>query len=168
MRRFRDFFLISGLLLLILGIRIFIGIRYVALIPELDEWFTCSWLQSWSDGIHNWGYIFARNNNHPICMFLSLELGQYLLNGYWDSRLGFLAFSLIHTLYAAFVLIVFKDLLTSKDRGWLLAFVFFLFAIPFSGYRLTDSMLWPHAAMMLFGLWALYGAALCIGKAGAE
>jgi hypothetical protein len=154
--RFRDLFLVAGLLILILGVRIFIGTRFVAEIPQGDDTFTLSWLQSWSQGTHDWGFIFHRHNGHPMELYYLANLGQFLMNGYWDGRLDFLVCAFVHTAYAAVVIATFGNILTPRDRGWLLIFIFVLFAVPFGGYRIGWGLLWPQTAMMFFGVWALY------------
>ncbi len=154
-QKLRPWLLCGGILLLILGFRIFIGIRFVAAIPQIDDWATIVWLQNWANGNHDWSFIWQRHNGHIMVLYNLLNLGQYLLNGYWDGHLDFLAFTIIHTLYAAVAIFAFQDLLTPRDRGWLLAFIFLLFALPFAGYRIGWGNEWPHSAMMLFSLWGL-------------
>ncbi len=154
--RSRDLFIVAGLLILILGLRIFIGIRFVAEIPQGDDTFTLSWLQTWSQGTHDWGFIFHRLNGHPMELYYLANLGQFLMNGYWDGRLDFLVYAFVHTAYAAVVIATFGNILTPRDRTWLLLFIFVLFAVPFGGYRIGWGLLWPETAMMLFGVWALY------------
>ncbi len=149
----------TGILLLILGLRIFIGIRFVAEIPQIDDRPTLLWLQNWSQGIHDWGFIWQRHNGHPMELYYLANLGQYLLNGYWDGRLDFLVSAFIHTAYAAVVIGTFWNVLTPRDRGWLLVLIFGLFAVPFAGYRIAWGLLWPDTAMMAFSLLALYLAA---------
>jgi uncharacterized membrane protein (DUF485 family) len=157
--RYQNALLVAGVLLLILGLRIFIGIRFVAEIPQIDDEPTLLWLQQWGQGVHDWGFLWHRHNGHPMVLYYLANLGQYLLNGYWDGRLDFLVYAFIHTAYAAVVMLTFWNVLTPRDRGWLLPFIFALFAIPFAGYRIAWGLLWPDTAMMLFSLWALYLAA---------
>jgi signal transduction histidine kinase len=140
-------------------LRIFIGIRFVAEIPQSDDNATILWLQKWSQGIHDWGFIWQRHNGHPMVLYYLANLGQYLLNGYWDGRLDFLVYAFIHTAYAAIVIMTFWNVLTPRDRGWLLTLIFVLFAVPFAGYRIAWGLLWPDTAMMVFSLSALYLAA---------
>lgn len=146
-------------MLLILGLRIFIGIRFVAEIPQFDDNATILWLQKWSQGIRDWGFIWQRHNGHPMVLYYLANLGQFLLNGYWDGRLDFLVYAFVHTAYAAIVIMTFWNILTPRDRGWLLALIFVLFAVPFPGYRIAWGLLWPDTAMMVFSLSALYLAA---------
>jgi hypothetical protein len=157
--KYSDAFLVAGILLLILGLRISIGIRFVAEIPQYDDNATILWLQKWSQGIHDWGFIWQRHNSHPLVLYYLANLGQYLLNGYWDGRLDFLVYAFVHTAYAAVVIATFWNVLTPRDRGWLLALIFVLFAVPFAGYRIAWGLLWPDTAMMAFSLSALYLAA---------
>jgi hypothetical protein len=157
--KYSNAFLVIGILLLILGLRIFIGIRFVAEIPQIDDNPTVLWLQKWSQGIHDWGFICHRNNGHVMVLYYLANLGQYLLNGYWDGRLDFLVYAFVYTAYAAVVILTFGNVLTPRDRGWLLALIFGLFAVPFAGYRIAWGLLWPGAAMMIFSLSALYLAA---------
>lgn len=154
--QYRDALLVTGVLLLILGFRISIGIRFVAAIPQIDDNATILWLQKWSQGIHDWGFIWQRHNGHPMVLYYLANLGQYLMNGYWDGRLDFLVFAFIHTIYAAVLIMTFWNVLTPSDRRWLLIVVFVLFAVPFAGYRIAWGLLWPDTAMMLFSLLALY------------
>jgi hypothetical protein len=157
MEKLKNFCLIAGILLLLVGFRIFIGIRFVAAIPQGDDWSTVLWLQKWAEGIHDWRYIWERHNGqHLLVLYNLANLGQYLLNGYWSGTLDFLTASFIHVAYGAVVIFTFKDLLSAKDRGWVLAFIFFLFAVPFAGYRVGWGNNWGHSAMMLFSLAALY------------
>jgi hypothetical protein len=156
LQRYRDFFLVSGILLLILGMRIFIGIRFVAEIPQEDDLRTVEWLQKWAQGIHEWVFIITRHYGHPMEMYYLANLGQFLLNGYWDGRLDFLVYAFVHTAYAAVVIATFGNVLTPRDRGWILALIFLLFAVPFAGYRIAWGLLWPHSAMMTFALGAIY------------
>jgi len=158
LQKFRDIFLIAGLLLLILGVRIFIGIRFITALPQLDDGSTLIWLQNWANGIHDWGFAWARHNSHPMPMYYFMNLGQYLLNGYWDGHLDFLVYAFIHTAYAAVVILTFWKVLTPQDRRWLLPLIFLLFVVPFAGYRIAWGFLWLHTAMMLFSLWTLYVA----------
>jgi hypothetical protein len=157
--KYRNAILIGGVLLLILGLRILIGIRFAVEIPQADDFSTANWLQQWSQGVHNWSFIWQRHNGHPMELYYLANLGQYLLNGYWDAQLDFLVYAVIHTAYAALVILTFWNLLTPRDRGWLLTLIFGLFAIPFAGYRIAWGLLWPDTTMMLFSLWALYLAA---------
>jgi hypothetical protein len=152
----RDFLLVAGILILILGVRIFIGNRFVAGIPQWDDTPTLWWLQKWSQGTHDLGFIFQRHNGHPMELYFLANLGQFLMNGYWDGRLDFLVYAFVHTAYAAVVIATFGNILTSRDRGWLLLFIFVLFAVPFGGYEIGWGFLWPDTAMMLFGIGALY------------
>jgi hypothetical protein len=152
-------FLGAGILLLILGSRIFVGIRFVAEIPQIDDNATLLWLQRWSQGIHDWGFIWQRHNGQPWVFYYLANLAQYRLNGYWDGRLDFLVHAFVHTAYAAVVIVTFWNVLTPRDRGCLLAFIFMLFAVPFAGYRIAWGLLWPDSAMMVFSLSALYLAA---------
>jgi hypothetical protein len=156
--RFRDLVLIAGILIVILGVRIFTGIRFVAEIPQGDDTIPMSWLQNWSKGIHDWGFIFQRFNGHPMELYYLANLGQFLMNGYWDGRLDFLIYAFIHTVYAAVVIATFWNILTPRDRPWLLLFIFALFAVPFAGYRIAWGLLWPDTAIMLFSVWALYAS----------
>lgn len=143
-------------MLLILGIRIFIGIRFVTEIPRSDDDATLLWLQQWTQGVHDWGFIWERHNVHQMAFYYLANLGQYLLNGYWDGRLDFLVSTFIHTAYAAIVIATFWNVLTPRDRGWMLALIFMLFAVPFAGYCIAWGLLWPDTAMMGFSLLALY------------
>jgi hypothetical protein len=157
--KYRNAILVGGVLLLILGLRIVVGIRFVLQIPQADDFSTVNWLQQWSLGVHDWAFIWQRHNGHPMVLYYLANLGQFLLNGYWDARLDFLVYALIHTAYAALVIFTFRNLLTPGDRGWLLTLIFGLFAIPFAGFRISWGLLWPDTMMMLFSLWALYLAA---------
>jgi len=143
-------------LLLILGLRIFIGIRFVAGIPQIDDNDTLIWLQQWSQGIHDWGFPWHRHNGHPMVLYYLASLGQYRFNGNWDGRLDFLVYAFAHTAYAAVVMFTFWNVLAPRDRGWLLTLVFVLFAVPFAGYRIAWGFLWPDTAMMLCSLLALH------------
>ena len=138
---------------MLLGVRIFTGIRFVAEIPQGDDTIPMSWLQNWSKGIHDWGFIFQRFNGHPMELYYLANLGQFLMNGYWDGRLDFLIYAFVHTVYAAVVIATFWNILTPRDRPWLLLFIFALFAVPFAGYRIAWGLLWPDTAIMLFGVW---------------
>jgi hypothetical protein len=157
--KYSDAFLVAGILFLILGLRIFIGIRFAIEIPQWDDNVTILWLQNWSQGIHDWGFIWHNHNGQPWALYYLANLGQYLLNGYWDGRLDFLVFAFAHTAYAAVVIATFWNVLTPRDRGWLLPLIFVLFAVPFAGYRIACAFLWPDTAMMIFSLSALYLAA---------
>ena len=148
--------LIGGLLLLILGVRIFVGIRFISPLPQLDDWWTVHWLQAWSDGVHNWAYIWQRKNDHPLEMYFLTDLVQYLRNGYWDARLDFLDNAVAHTIYALVVFLTFRNVLATRDRAWVTGLIFFIFVIPFAGYRINWGILWPHSAMLSFSLLALY------------
>jgi len=148
--------LITGLLLLILGLRIFLGNPFVAQLPLVDDFYCLFWLQRWSEGVHDWSYVWSRHSEHPMELYNLLILTQFLLNGGWDARLDFLLGSVVHTFYAAVVILTFWDLLPPRYRGWLIFFIFALFAIPMSGYRISWGFLWPHAAGMAFSLAALY------------
>jgi hypothetical protein len=156
LRRWRDPLFIAGILLLILGTRIFIGIRFVAAVPQGDDAYTLAWLQGWSQGVHNWGFIFQRHNGHPMELYYLANLGQFLLNGYWDPRLDFLVYVFIHTIYAAVVIATFGHLLAPRDRVWILFFILFLFAIPFAGYRIGWGLEWPDTAMMALALGGIH------------
>ncbi len=136
--------------------RICIGIRFVGEIPHADDYATLLWLQGWFQGVHDWGFIWQRHNGHPMVLYYFANLAQYLLNGYWDARLDFLVSAFIHTAYAAVVIAIFGNVLTLRDRGWLLALVLVLFAIPFAGQCIAWGLLWPDTAMMIFALAALY------------
>lgn len=157
--RYRNALLVGGVLLLVLGLRILVGIRFVAAIPQIDDDDTLLWLQQWSHGVHDWGFIWQRHNGHPMVLYYLANLAQYRLDGYWDGRLDFLVYVFVHTAYAAVVMLTFWNVLTPRDRGWFLTFIFVLFAVPFAGYRMAWGLLWPDTAMMLFSLWALYLAA---------
>jgi len=159
LQRYRDGLLVTGLLLLILGLRIFIGNAFVPELPLVDDYDNFAWLQAWAQGVHNWGFIVVRYNGHPMELYKLAVLAQYLLNGYWDAHLDFLVSSLVHTFYAAVVILTFWDVLPPRHRRWLLLFIFALFAIPFAGYRISWGFLWPHAAGMAFSLAALYYSA---------
>jgi hypothetical protein len=141
---------------LILGLRIFIGIRFVAQIPQGDDYRTLIWLQKFSEGIHDWGFIWQRSNGHFFVFYYLANLGQYLLDGYWDPRLDFLVYALVHVVEAAVVIFTFQNVLVPRDRWWILAFIFFLFAVPFGGYRIAWGNLWVYSDVMIFGLAALY------------
>ena len=154
--KLRSFFLVAGVLLLVLGMRIFIGIRFVGEVPHTDDYPTLLWLQKWFQGVHDWGFVWQRHNGHPMVLYYFTNLGQYLLNGYWDARLDFLVYALVHTAYATVVIATFWNVLTTADRGWILALVFVLFGLPFAGQCIALGLLWPDTAMMIFSLAALY------------
>ena len=153
-----QFLLLGGLVLLILGIRIFVGARFLSPLPQIDDWGVVAWLHNWANGIHDWSRIWMRNNDHPMELYYLAILLQYHLNGYWDSRLDFLAGALAHAVYALVIFLTFRDILGKRDRNWMTGFIFFLFAVPFAGYRINWGIIWPHSAMMTFDVLALYFA----------
>ena len=157
LQRARPGLLLTGMLLLILGMRIYVGVRCFAEVPQGDDGSTIGWLQRWSQGDHDWSMVWRlHNGSHPMEMFYLANLAQFQLNGFWDGRLDFLVSALVHTAYAAVVLWTFGGLLARRDRGWIYLFTLVLFAVPFGGYRIAWGLLWPNSAVMMFALPAIY------------
>ena len=160
LRRYCHPLLLAGMLLLILGMRIYVGVRCLAEIPQMDDSTAISWLQKWSHGVHDWSVVWTLHNGaHPMELFYLANLVQYRLNGFWDGRLDFLVSAFVHTAYAAVAFWTFGHLLARRDRAWIYLFLLVLFALPFGGYRVGWGLLWPFSAMMVFTLPAVYLAA---------
>jgi hypothetical protein len=64
--RWRHVLLVAGILLLILGTRIFTGIHFVAAVPQGDDSFTLTWLQAWSQSVHDWSFVMARHHGRKL------------------------------------------------------------------------------------------------------
>jgi hypothetical protein len=157
LRRYREYVLLSSLLLLITGIRIYAGVRCLAELPSGDDATTLTWLQGWSRGVHNWSFIFKLHNGaHPLEFFYLLSLVQYQINGFWDGRLDFIVFCLVHSVYAAVAFFVFRNVLERRDRGWIYTLIFVVFALPFAGYRISLGIMWPNLMPMILGLLSIY------------
>ncbi len=157
LQRSRPGFLLAGLLVLLLGMRLYVGVRCLVEIPQADDGVMITWLQKWSTGVHDWSFIWRFHNNvHPLDIYYLCNLGQYLLNGFWDGRTDFLVSVLVHVLYAAVVFWTFADVLTRRDRWWIYLFTFVLFAVPFAGYRIGWGLVWPNCAPIVFALPAIY------------
>ena len=43
-------------------------------------------------------------------LYYLANLGQFLMNGYWDGRLDFLIYAFVHTVYAAVVIATFWNI----------------------------------------------------------
>jgi hypothetical protein len=136
-----------GVLLLILGLRISLGIHLVASVPQGDDYRVLSLLQHWTDsGKIDWHLFWWRTNGHFFVIYYLINLLQFKLNGFWDPRLDFLTFAISHTLEAAAVMLAFRRLLPARDRGWLYAFIFFLFATPSAVTALAGTISTPIPA----------------------
>ena len=153
--KYSDVLIAAGILLLILGLRISIGLRFVAEIPQSDDFSTIAWLQAWSQGLHNWAFIWQRHNGHPMELYYLANLGQYVLNGYWDSRWIFSSRLLFTRLMPPSSLQPFG---TSCDRVtgvgcWVSFSCFSRCPLPAIA---SPGGCWPNSAMMAFAIMALY------------
>ena len=154
--RCRQALLFAGLLLLILGARIFVGVRYLTELPQADDGDTLVWLQKWSVGVHDWAHFWRLHNGvHPMEIYYLVSLGHFLLNGFWDERIDFLVSAFVHMFYAGATMLAFGNVLTRKDRRWIYLFILVLFMVPFAGYRIAWGMLWMDSALMACALAAL-------------
>jgi hypothetical protein len=149
---------ITGALFIVLGVRLFVGDRFVALAPLPDDFETTVWLQAWKLGNHDWSYIFHRINGHPMELYYLCNLAQYCLNGVWDARLDFISMTIVHTLYAGAAFFVFLRLAQPGEKTWVLGLLLLLFMVPFAGYRVGWGLLWVHTAMIMFAILTIYAA----------
>jgi hypothetical protein len=157
-RRWSDLLIFAGIILLVLGARLFVGIRFVSEMPQADDLDTTRWLAAWALGQHDWSFIFHRINGHPMEFYYLANLGQFLLNGAWDARLDFIVSALIHTCYAGVALWVFCQIALPQERGWVAFLILTAFALPFGGYRISWGLLWVHTAMIMFAVLTIYAA----------
>ena len=155
--RWKEALVISALLLLVIGLRIFEGIHFVATIPQGDDMRILWLLQSLTQGHFDWTLFWARPNGHFFVLYYLINIVQYMFNGYWDPRLDFLTYAVIHAIEAGVVLFTFRHVLIQQDRWWFYIVLFFLFATPFGGYRIAWGNLYTYTNVVIFALPLLYG-----------
>ena len=61
---------VAGLLTLILGMRIYAGVRCLAEISQNDDGSSVAWLRRWSQGLHDWSQVWRlHNHSHPMDLY---------------------------------------------------------------------------------------------------
>src|SRR5689334_11889806 len=91
--RARGWFLVmTGILLIIAGLRLAITDRNCTALPFSDDWYHLEWLRTFTTDHPDYGYPFRYHNEHYYAAVPIVTWIMWKLNGIWDVRLETLVY----------------------------------------------------------------------------
>ena len=152
--------LLLGLSLTILGAKLQVLQVYSVDLPFQDEWEADALylFKPWEEGTLHLSNFFAAHNEHRIFFTRVWELGWYVLNEGWSPQLVMTANTVLHSLLAVILYLLFESALNKQGKVLLLFAVAFAVGMPYSTASVLVAFQSQFYFLMIFsalGIWLL-------------
>jgi hypothetical protein len=148
---------VTGVLLIILGAKLFLISHYGSQIPFWDQWDgeSSGLYKPYFEGNLHFLSLFDIHNEHRMLFSRILCLGLLLLEGRWDPVLQMIVNAALHVISIGVLLMVLGRELRALPAAMLAAFTAALFSIPF-GWENTLQGFHGFYFQLLFAIPAIY------------